>query len=103
MSRAALSVERVRYNRAEDTVTVSKKPFGASPEEAPGRVLAGLSLEHGVFLMRLQVVLEACERILLFVRPLSLLPPHSKHPTDGVPSRKQHCTQSWTDLTLRYR
>jgi hypothetical protein len=34
MSRAALSVERVRYNRAEDTVTVTKKPFGSSPQEA---------------------------------------------------------------------
>ncbi len=34
MSRAALSVERVRYNRAEDTVTVYKKPFGSSPEES---------------------------------------------------------------------
>ncbi len=34
MSRAALSVERVRYNRAEDTVTVSKKPFGSSQEES---------------------------------------------------------------------
>jgi len=34
MSRAALSVERVRYNRAEDTVTVSKKPFGSSREES---------------------------------------------------------------------
>ena len=34
MSRAALSVERVRYNRAEDHVTVSKKPFGSSPEES---------------------------------------------------------------------
>ena len=33
MSRAALSVERVRYNRAEDSVTVTKKPFGSSPEE----------------------------------------------------------------------
>jgi hypothetical protein len=27
-------VERVRYNRAEDTVTVYKKPFGSSPEES---------------------------------------------------------------------
>ncbi len=34
MSRAALSVERVRYNRAEDRVTVTKKPFGSSPEES---------------------------------------------------------------------
>jgi len=34
MSRAALSVERVRYNRAEDTVTVYRKPFGSSPQEA---------------------------------------------------------------------
>ena len=34
MSRAALSVERVRYNRAEDSVTVTKKPFASSPEEA---------------------------------------------------------------------
>ena len=34
MSRAAISVERVRYNRAEDSVTVSKKQFGPSPEES---------------------------------------------------------------------
>jgi len=34
MSRAALSVERVRYNRAHDSVTVSKKPFGSCPEES---------------------------------------------------------------------
>jgi hypothetical protein len=34
MSRAALSVERVRHNRAEDTVTVSKKPFGSCGEES---------------------------------------------------------------------
>jgi hypothetical protein len=33
MSPATLSVERVRYNRAEDHVTVSKKPFGSSREE----------------------------------------------------------------------
>jgi len=40
MSRAAISVERVRYNRAQDSVTVTKKPFGSSPEESrsyPGR------------------------------------------------------------------
>lgn len=34
MSRAALSVQRVKYNRAEDSVTVTKKPFGSSPEES---------------------------------------------------------------------
>jgi hypothetical protein len=34
MSRAAISVQRVRYNRAEDSVTVSKKQFGPSPEES---------------------------------------------------------------------
>jgi len=34
MSRAAISVERVRYNRAQDSVTVTKKPFGSSPEES---------------------------------------------------------------------
>jgi|GEM_PF-3045617 len=34
MSRAALSVERVRYNRAEDRVAVSKKAFGFSREES---------------------------------------------------------------------
>ena len=34
MSRAAISVERVRYNRAQDSVTVTKKPFGPSPEES---------------------------------------------------------------------
>ena len=34
MSRAALCVERVRYNRAHDSVTVTKKPFGSSPQEA---------------------------------------------------------------------
>jgi hypothetical protein len=34
MSRAAISVERVRYNRAEESVTVSKKQFGSSPEES---------------------------------------------------------------------
>ena len=34
MSRAALSVERVRYHRAQDSVTVTKKPFGSSPEES---------------------------------------------------------------------
>ena len=34
MSRAALSVERVRYNRAEDSVTVYKKRFGSLPEES---------------------------------------------------------------------
>jgi hypothetical protein len=34
MSRAALSVERVRYDRAHDSVTVTKKPFGSSPQEA---------------------------------------------------------------------
>ena len=34
MSRAALSVQRVKYNRAEDSVTVTKKPFGFSPEES---------------------------------------------------------------------
>lgn len=32
MSRAAISVERVRYNRTEDIVTVYKKRFGSSPE-----------------------------------------------------------------------
>ena len=34
MSRAAISVERVRYNRAHDSVTVTKKPFGSSPQES---------------------------------------------------------------------
>ncbi len=34
MSRAALSVERVRYDRAHDSLTASRKPFGSSPEES---------------------------------------------------------------------
>ena len=27
-------MERVRYNRAHDSVTAAKKPFGSSPEES---------------------------------------------------------------------
>jgi len=34
MSRAALSVQRVRYNRAHNSVSVAKKPFGSSPQES---------------------------------------------------------------------
>jgi len=34
MSRVAISVERVRYNGAQDSVTVYKKQFGCSPEES---------------------------------------------------------------------
>jgi len=34
MSRAAISVERVRYDQAQDRVTVTKKPFGSCPEES---------------------------------------------------------------------
>jgi hypothetical protein len=34
MSRAALSVERVRYHRAQDAVTLHRKRFGSSPEES---------------------------------------------------------------------
>ena len=47
MSRAALSVERVRYNRAEDSVTFSKKPFGSSREESRSYPVGETDLDLG--------------------------------------------------------